>query len=689
MSLPADYVFRKYNVDGDPSSGYHYPKPSELLDWATGVDQIAIQAGNARDAAITAKNTAEGYASTAVAQGNVPIHSSRTSAAALEIPSALDVIWVNGYSSSGDGGGAYYRHAATEPDHPGKFQDADDQWWQIYMRMVNPFMFGGVPGAATDSITALRACLNYCKASIEDDNRRRMVLDLAGERWSISDTLNFNERVDYLTVQNGAIKALDVSWADVDTSMNTYYDTYQTVTQAQSGETWTLRKPLIKCAGSNPGLTFDRVDLDGDRKAAGILSEDSAQERRFQNGRIQNCRSYSVHMDGPMDMVNCDVRPAVSNTGDRDAYGITIDTSGVRLINVRARWAHCLLLTTGGENIMTGCDFENGETDASGDLPTILWENRAPDNAWNGGRLRNGQVRTWSTRMAITDATCGNEDEQYWKNFIRLYASSANTELTGFVFQPANVPTEMVDGSTYWFNFTTTGQGSWKIDTTNISLVKGYPSFCGGAWRFLTTEEGNTVAIFRGNTTETARIKLANNKVLDSEAPWVGGDGGSLILGSGNSRNWIADADGDLKPNTAGGGTVGSEDLPVYRLLTVNATSIVSDGRWKEVRPLTDEELDAALTIRSIAYYSLDDAGVRIPKGDLHFGVVAQDVVQAFGGLEKALDLGVVLQNSSGRLSVCYTELDQIRIEAHARERERLSSLVLSLQDRIEQLEAK
>jgi len=54
-----------------------------------------------------------------------------------------DYIRTTGYSKSGDGGGALYRRVDAEPGHPGKFQIASGQWYELAEAVVRLEMFGG------------------------------------------------------------------------------------------------------------------------------------------------------------------------------------------------------------------------------------------------------------------------------------------------------------------------------------------------------------------------------------------------------------------------------------------------------------------------------------------------------------------------------------------------------------------
>lgn len=114
----------------------------------------------------------------------------RDQAIATDIPDAVAWVGTAVGSAFGDGGGALYRNAETEPQHAAKFQSADGRWWEADLQSASAALVGAdavhllahVPperhaeildGISTwDAAPALRAAL----AEAISSNRRVLVL---------------------------------------------------------------------------------------------------------------------------------------------------------------------------------------------------------------------------------------------------------------------------------------------------------------------------------------------------------------------------------------------------------------------------------------------------------------------------------------------------------------------------------
>jgi hypothetical protein len=98
-------------------------------------------------------------AAQAAAAYNIP---TRAVAVTKSIPAVILAIRTSGYATAGDGGGALYKRAVSEPSHFGKFQDAAGTWWELAETVINPRMFGadGTLSNNTAAFTAIVAALN-------------------------------------------------------------------------------------------------------------------------------------------------------------------------------------------------------------------------------------------------------------------------------------------------------------------------------------------------------------------------------------------------------------------------------------------------------------------------------------------------------------------------------------------------
>lgn len=135
-------------------------------------DAVAARAG-----AEAARDLAQGYASDAVSQGNVPVYSTVQGLSALTIPVGIIAIRLNGYALSGDGGAWPLAIEVTNSGTLTAWQrqsNGGTRRWQLLVSTVNLEMFGGkadgtlvgTTASGTDNATALDAALGYIAANV-------------------------------------------------------------------------------------------------------------------------------------------------------------------------------------------------------------------------------------------------------------------------------------------------------------------------------------------------------------------------------------------------------------------------------------------------------------------------------------------------------------------------------------------
>lgn len=114
----------------------------------------------AEQRAEAAADLAEGYASDAVSQGNVPIYATKVGMTGLMVPLGLNALRVNGYYAAGDSDPVLYKKVISQPTHAGKFQSADGAWWEIASNRVCVSAFGGF-GSGVDGGPAINNALAF------------------------------------------------------------------------------------------------------------------------------------------------------------------------------------------------------------------------------------------------------------------------------------------------------------------------------------------------------------------------------------------------------------------------------------------------------------------------------------------------------------------------------------------------
>lgn len=94
--------------------------------------------------------------------GPIPIYSSYADAEDTNVPAAATYFYTLGYYEPGDGGGALYVRASSEPSHEGKLPtNGGSVWWELREAIVTPQMFGAKGDNVTDDHAAIIAAIEY------------------------------------------------------------------------------------------------------------------------------------------------------------------------------------------------------------------------------------------------------------------------------------------------------------------------------------------------------------------------------------------------------------------------------------------------------------------------------------------------------------------------------------------------
>ena len=92
--------------------------------------------------------------------GTTDLIGTRTEAQSMTIGPEFAAVRTTGYSAPGTGA-ALYKRVVIEPAHPGKFQSAGGQWWELAEPSINVRMFGAVGDGVADDTDAIHAAFDF------------------------------------------------------------------------------------------------------------------------------------------------------------------------------------------------------------------------------------------------------------------------------------------------------------------------------------------------------------------------------------------------------------------------------------------------------------------------------------------------------------------------------------------------
>jgi hypothetical protein len=140
------YMTGVSTVDG--SLQFARPSASDVTGLATSATTDATNADNITSGTLPVARVPQTF-------GNNFRDSFATAAAlqAATVGGGINTVYLRGYWTEGDGGGATYRRVGSEPTHPAKFQSTDGAWWELAESTPNVLQFG----ARMDGVTSDRA----------------------------------------------------------------------------------------------------------------------------------------------------------------------------------------------------------------------------------------------------------------------------------------------------------------------------------------------------------------------------------------------------------------------------------------------------------------------------------------------------------------------------------------------------
>lgn len=184
-------------IGGETTTGVlQLAKDSADAAAASSVSAAASAVLAANEAVSAAESAAEAAASSSA--NAIYTFNTVALASAATIPTSVGVLRTNGYTVSGDGGGALYKVVATQPSHYGKFQDAGGRWWELAERAVVPEMLGAVGDEVADDTTPLRKWASMATSGFS--------LYMPGKRYKITDYIVIDG--DRITLEVAALATI-------------------------------------------------------------------------------------------------------------------------------------------------------------------------------------------------------------------------------------------------------------------------------------------------------------------------------------------------------------------------------------------------------------------------------------------------------------------------------------------------
>ncbi len=539
-------------------------------------------------------------------------------------------------------------------------------WLYFDGDVINISMFG-IQGDGTDERAKMLNLITFCE-TMTDLGRVGFTVEFGGKTVCVgSPGLEFKNKWDFVTIQNGGIMAIGV-WPNITTGiLKDFYDLYQTV--SADGKTWTMRGPLVTMGGGMPGFTMLNMVINGNFLSAGVWSTDGSKNKKLDRSYVYNCISYHIHASDSLGLHNVQVRGDSASNGNRNAYGIVGDKADSHWQGVTSQWCHCPVLQTAGPIMMVGCDFFNGSGNPASPITSRLWEYRTNSCSFTGGRLGNGQIHMYGTDILISPTKHGYTDTSDGDALFVFHATSPSQQIQNFLYYAGELPTEIASGAVKFIDLKSGGGNSWAASGVQIANIIGYQNWYPGTLSIVGGRQAITrIQEFIG-LSGVSYIGFKNSVNSGGNIPEIGADGTALTMRTADIDRWRVSVTGHLVPATTATYTIGNSASRVQTIYLEAAANVSSDIRLKyDIVEIDNQEIIVAKLIKKlIKKYKMKNGDDR-----WHYGVIAQEIDEV---LKKVnidpttigfLNYGEEATNDApeGMMSIQYDDLQMLLISA-------------------------